>query len=188
MPEEIALPADDGHAQACPNALGLAGQERQKLRFVDVDGNETVKIGGRHIGLGTHALKDLTGGVWPQGWYTGRDSPNTRRLVVDQGGYEYDSDYYGDDLPFWLQVQKTDGTLAPHLVVPIPVWVPLNSWWAGLARAPCEPGCSPSSARSTPATAAQNRTSLRHALIWGLRAGRNPMAAFRPRARRRDRA
>jgi len=52
------------------------------------------------------------------GWYTGRDSPNTRRLVADYGGFEYDSDYYGDDLPFWLQVRKTDGELAPHLVVP----------------------------------------------------------------------
>jgi peptidoglycan/xylan/chitin deacetylase (PgdA/CDA1 family) len=52
------------------------------------------------------------------GWYTGRDSPNTRRLVADHGGFEYDSDYYGDDLPFWLQVRKTDGALAPHLVVP----------------------------------------------------------------------
>jgi allantoinase len=38
--------------------------------------------------------------------------------VADYGGFEYDSDYYGDDLPFWLQVRKTDGTLAPHLVVP----------------------------------------------------------------------
>ena len=72
----------------------------------------------RHIGVATHLLKELTGGAWPLGWYTGRDSPNTRRLVADQGGYEYDSDYYGDDLPFWLQVRKTDGTLAPHLVVP----------------------------------------------------------------------
>ncbi len=34
------------------------------------------------------------------------------------GGFEYDSDYYGDDLPFWLQVKKSDGALAPHLVVP----------------------------------------------------------------------
>ena len=42
----------------------------------------------------------------PLGWYTGRDSPNTRRLVADYGGFEYDSDYYGDDLPFWLQVQQ----------------------------------------------------------------------------------
>ena len=72
----------------------------------------------RHIGLGTQVLKDLTGGAWPAGWYTGRDSPNTRRLVVDQGGYEYDSDYYGDDLPFWTEVTKTDATKAAHLVVP----------------------------------------------------------------------
>ncbi len=72
----------------------------------------------RHIDIGTRVLKDLTGGAWPAGWYTGRDSPNTRRLVVDQGGYEYDSDYYGDDLPFWTDVTKTDGSQVPHLVVP----------------------------------------------------------------------
>ena len=57
-------------------------------------------------------------GQRPAGWYTGRDSPATRRLVADAGGFEYDSDYYGDDLPFWLQVRKSDGLLAPHLVVP----------------------------------------------------------------------
>ena len=38
--------------------------------------------------------------------------------MADQGGYEYDSDYYGDDLPFWLQVARTDGSRVPHLVVP----------------------------------------------------------------------
>jgi allantoinase len=52
------------------------------------------------------------------GWYTGRDSPKTRRLVADYGGFAYDSDYYGDDLPFWMKVEKTDGSTAPHLVVP----------------------------------------------------------------------
>jgi putative urate catabolism protein len=72
----------------------------------------------RHVGISTFVLKELTKGTWPQGWYTGRDSPNTRRLVVDQGGYEYDSDYYGDELPFWTQVTKSDGTVVPHLVVP----------------------------------------------------------------------
>ena len=72
----------------------------------------------RHIGLATHILRDMTAGQWPQGWYTGRDSPNTRRLVVDHGGYEYDSDYYGDDLPFWMKVTRTDGAVVPHLVVP----------------------------------------------------------------------
>ena len=70
-----------------------------------------------HFLLGMQAVQQMTGSP-ALGWYTGRDSPNTRRLVADHGGLEYDSDYYGDDLPFWLQVRKTDGALAPHLVVP----------------------------------------------------------------------
>ncbi len=52
------------------------------------------------------------------GWYTGRDSPNTRRLVADHGGFEYDSDYYGEDLPFWMKVKKSNGDVVPQLVVP----------------------------------------------------------------------
>jgi len=70
-----------------------------------------------HMRVGMYILEGLIG-ERPLGWYTGRDSPNTRRLVADFGGFEYDSDYYGDDLPFWLQVRKTDGTTVPHLVVP----------------------------------------------------------------------
>jgi allantoinase len=70
-----------------------------------------------HMRLGMAAIESLTG-QRPLGWYTGRDSPHTRRLLADFGGFEYDSDYYGDDLPFWLQVKKSDGALAPHLVVP----------------------------------------------------------------------
>jgi allantoinase len=63
------------------------------------------------------AIARLTGSP-PSGWYTGRDSPATRRLVADHGGFEYDSDHYGDELPFWLRVERSDGTHAPHLVVP----------------------------------------------------------------------
>ena len=70
-----------------------------------------------HMARGMEIIQRLTG-ERPLGWYTGRDSPNTRRLVADDGGFEYDSDYYGDDLPFWLQVKKSNGSLAPHLVVP----------------------------------------------------------------------
>ena len=70
-----------------------------------------------HMAQGMAAIERITG-ERPLGWYTGRDSPRTRRLVADYGGFEYDSDYYGDDLPFWLQVEKTDGALAPQLVVP----------------------------------------------------------------------
>jgi putative urate catabolism protein len=70
-----------------------------------------------HMGTGMAIIERLTG-ERPLGWYTGRDSPATRRLVADHGGFEYDSDHYGDDLPFWLSVRRTDGSLAPHLVVP----------------------------------------------------------------------
>jgi putative urate catabolism protein len=70
-----------------------------------------------HILKGVEIIKKLTGHA-PLGWYTGRDSPRTRRLVLDHGGFEYDSDYYGDDLPFWMKVRKSSGEIAPHLVVP----------------------------------------------------------------------
>jgi peptidoglycan/xylan/chitin deacetylase (PgdA/CDA1 family) len=72
----------------------------------------------RHMALATHVIRDMTKGAWPLGWYTGRDSPNTRRLLADAGGYEYDSDYYGDDLPFWEPVTRTDGSVAQQLIVP----------------------------------------------------------------------
>jgi len=70
-----------------------------------------------HMQTGINIIREFTGKA-PTGWYTGRDSPNTRRLLLDHGGFEYDSDYYGDDLPFWMKVKKSDGSVAPHLVVP----------------------------------------------------------------------
>ncbi|GHB13102.1 allantoinase PuuE [Salinicola rhizosphaerae] len=57
-------------------------------------------------------------GEAPLGWYTGRDSPNTRRLLLDQGGFLYDSDYYGDDLPFWTDAIDSRGKTHRHLIVP----------------------------------------------------------------------
>lgn len=70
-----------------------------------------------HMQRAIASIQSLTGAA-PIGWYTGRDSPNTRRLVVEHGGFLYDSDYYGDDLPFWTRVQTSDGSVVPHLVVP----------------------------------------------------------------------
>ena len=70
-----------------------------------------------HMAEAMEIIQKLTG-ERPLGWYTGRDSPKTRRLVADFGGFEYDSDYYGDDLPFWMKVRKSDGTDAPQLIVP----------------------------------------------------------------------
>lgn len=71
----------------------------------------------QHMQTGIEIIRQMTGHA-PTGWYTGRDSPNTRRLLLDHGGFEYDSDYYGDDLPFWMKVRKSDGQVLPHLVVP----------------------------------------------------------------------
>ena len=70
-----------------------------------------------HMRLGLDAIEKLTGNR-PLGWYTGRDSPQTRRLVADDGELLYDSDYYGDDLPFWMKVKRSDGTVVPRMVVP----------------------------------------------------------------------
>jgi allantoinase len=70
-----------------------------------------------HMRIAIDIQRQLTGSA-PLGWYTGRDSPNTRRLVVEQGGFTYDSDYYGDDLPFWTEVDTSADETRPHLVVP----------------------------------------------------------------------
>jgi putative urate catabolism protein len=70
-----------------------------------------------HMRIAVESLRRTTGSA-PVGWYTGRDSPNTRRLVVEHGGFLYDSDYYGDDLPFWTVVTTADGRSQPHLIVP----------------------------------------------------------------------
>ena len=52
-------------------------------------------------------------GSRPLGWYTGRTSENTRKLVAEYGGFLYDADDYSDDLPFWSRLVDT-----PHLIVP----------------------------------------------------------------------
>lgn len=66
----------------------------------------------QHIALAAAAIEKLTG-ERPLGWYTGRDSPDTRRLLVEHGGFLYDADSYADDLPYWQRVAGRD-----HLVVP----------------------------------------------------------------------
>ncbi|MEM9903152.1 MAG: polysaccharide deacetylase family protein [Pseudomonadota bacterium] len=64
------------------------------------------------IATAIDVIRRLTGHR-PVGWYTGRPSVNTRRLLVEEGGFRYDSDSYADDLPYW------DRSLGrPHLVIP----------------------------------------------------------------------
>ncbi|WP_075183504.1 allantoinase PuuE [Pantoea sp. 1.19] len=71
----------------------------------------------QHMRQAVAILRELFGQA-PTGWYTGRDSPNTRRLLVEEGGFTWDSDYYGDDLPFWTRVSCSDGRVKPHLIIP----------------------------------------------------------------------
>lgn len=59
------------------------------------------------------AIHTKVTGSRPLGWYTGRNSPNTRKLVVKEGGFLYDSDSYADDLPYWVHDYGK-----PHLVIP----------------------------------------------------------------------
>ncbi len=96
---------DDGHEIACHGLRWIHYQDMDESRE------------RQHMEQAIAIQEELTGSR-PLGWYTGRDSPNTRRLVVETGGFEYDSDYYGDDLPFWTTVETRDGEEKPHLVVP----------------------------------------------------------------------
>ncbi|WP_181702147.1 allantoinase PuuE [Chthonobacter albigriseus] len=58
-------------------------------------------------------IHEAVTGARPLGWYTGRSSEHTTRLVMEEGGFLYSSDSYADDLPYWIQ-----GPNGPHLVIP----------------------------------------------------------------------
>jgi len=108
-PEALAAFIELGHEIACHGLRWISYQ--------DVD----IATERAHMREAVDIIKTLTGTA-PLGWYTGRDSPNTRELVVEHGGFVYDSDYYGDDLPFWQTVACTGvngvSTTQPHLIVP----------------------------------------------------------------------
>ena len=65
-----------------------------------------------HMAKAIDIHERLTGSK-PLGWYTGRDSPNTRNLVLEHDHFLYDSDSYADDLPYWHQHDR-----GHHLVIP----------------------------------------------------------------------
>ncbi|WP_417485569.1 allantoinase PuuE [Maricaulis salignorans] len=103
-PDMVRAFIEDGHEIACHGLRWIHYQDMSEARERE------------HMQQAIELHTALTGQP-PLGWYTGRDSPNTRRLVVEAGGFEYDSDYYGDDLPFWTTVDAGAGP-QPHLVVP----------------------------------------------------------------------
>ena len=67
----------------------------------------------KHMKLAIQAHKKIFG-ERPQGWYTGRCSPNTRDLVFEEGGFLYDSDSYSDDLPYWEVRNKKKQLIIPY--------------------------------------------------------------------------
>ncbi len=111
-PEATAAFLELGHEIACHGLRWISYQ--------NID--ETTER--RHIAEAIAVIKDLTNNA-PLGWYTGRDSPNTRRLVAEHGGIAYDADSYADDLPYWENVRIGHGAasqqqpqLQPQLIVP----------------------------------------------------------------------
>ena len=80
-------------------------------RWIDYK-NISEEIEREHIekAIGIHTR--VTGSR-PLGWYTGRTSSNTQRLVQEAGGFLYDADSYADDLPYWVKTPAGE----PHLVI-----------------------------------------------------------------------
>jgi len=103
-PAAVAVMLEDGHE--------IASHGWRWISYQQVD----ERTEREHVSRAVVVIKRLTGKA-PEGWYTGRDSPNTRRLVVEHGGFVYDADSYADDLPYWAEVETKSG-VKPHLVVP----------------------------------------------------------------------
>jgi allantoinase len=103
-PAAVAVMLEDGHEIASHGWRWISYQQMDE------------KTEREHVSRAVVVIKRLTGKA-PEGWYTGRDSPNTRRLVVEHGGFVYDADSYADDLPYWAEVETKSG-VKPHLVVP----------------------------------------------------------------------
>ncbi|MBX3169674.1 MAG: allantoinase PuuE [Candidatus Eremiobacteraeota bacterium] len=99
-PEMARVFVDEGH-EICSHGY-------RWINYQDVD--EATER--EHMNKAIEIIQRLTGAP-PLGWYTGRTSPNTRRLVAENGSFLYDADDYSDDLPFWTH---TAGK--PQLIVP----------------------------------------------------------------------
>jgi len=84
-------------------------------RWIDYQ-HVPLEVERSHMQRAIEIHRKLTG-ARPLGWYTGRTSPNTRRLVVEDGGFVYDADDYNDELP-WYDTRYRDKSGKPQLVVP----------------------------------------------------------------------
>jgi len=81
-------------------------------RWIDYQ-NIKKSVEKKHMELSIKAIKKIFG-QRPLGWYTGRCSPNTRDLVMKEGGFLYDSDSYSDDLPYWEYRNNKKQLIIPY--------------------------------------------------------------------------
>ena len=82
------------------------------LRWIDYQ-TVTEELERTHIAEAIALHTNLTGSR-PLGWYQGRTSPNTARLVVEEGGFLYDADSYADDLPYWDRQHGRAQLIVPY--------------------------------------------------------------------------
>lgn len=85
-------------------------------RWIDYQ-NVPEEVEREHIAKAIEIHTRLTGDR-PLGWYQGRTSPNTARLVVEEGGFVYDADSYADDLPYYDTRYSSQVGGKPQLIVP----------------------------------------------------------------------
>jgi allantoinase len=78
--------------------------------------NVPMDVEREHIARSVQIHKELLG-VRPVGMYQGKPNINTRQLVMEEGGFLYDSDAYSDDLPYWTLTQQ-QSQQRPHLIIP----------------------------------------------------------------------
>ena len=107
----VGLALEQNPAAAAAIAAADADIQSHGWRWIDYQFVEETKE-REHIRKCVDTIERLTGSR-PLGWYSGRPSANTRRLVVEEGGFLYDSDAYNDDLPYWTSCYGR-----PHLVLP----------------------------------------------------------------------
>ncbi|MCP4414327.1 MAG: polysaccharide deacetylase family protein [Gammaproteobacteria bacterium] len=104
--QSLELNPDAGYALA-EAGHEIAGHGYRWINYHDVSISEEQE----HIQHTINIIKKISGKS-PVGWYTGRCSENTRELLLQQGGFLYDSDAYNDDLPYWYSHKPS------HLIIP----------------------------------------------------------------------
>lgn len=87
----------------------IASHSLRWINYAEMDAG----VEREHIAEAVRIHTEVSGEP-PAGWYTGRNSENTRRLVVEHGGFLYDSDSFSDDLPYWVDVEGTAQLVVPY--------------------------------------------------------------------------